>query len=112
MFVDDLAQEIRSVNSNGALGASALAEALAPFILNRLSMAEAAPSETAEGELEELCNSWFQAGTRPPVTHHYDVTDARRAHALRLGASQETMEEGSMRRKARATILRATEDPT
>jgi len=62
MFVDDLAQEIRSVNGNGALGASALAEALAPFILNRLSMAEAAPSEAAEGELEELCNSWFQRG--------------------------------------------------
>ncbi|MBB4799705.1 hypothetical protein HNP32_003465 [Brevundimonas bullata] len=51
--VDDLAQEIRRVDGNHSLGAGALAEALLPFLSERLAAAPA-PSSLAGGEVETL----------------------------------------------------------
>ncbi len=47
--VDDLAQEIRRVDGNHDLGAGALAEALVPFLSDRLAAAPT-PSSLADGE--------------------------------------------------------------
>ena len=46
-----------------------------------------------------LRRSWFQGGRHP----HYDVTDSKRAEAIRLGAVSETWREAARRTiKARA----------
>lgn len=45
--------------------------------------------------------SWFQKSRTRPEANHYDVTDVRRDDAIRLGAVQETMREGAIRRRAR-----------
>ncbi len=50
-----------------------------------------------------LKREWFQPGTRPEA-NHYDVTDAKRSEAIRMGAVAETMEEGSARRRQRAVL--------
>ena len=42
---------------------------------------------------------WFQPGSRPEAAH-YDVTKERRAEAIRFGAVEETVGEGSARRRA------------
>lgn len=48
-----------------------------------------------------LRRSWFQAGSRPEAAH-YDVSESKRAEALRLGAVAETTEQGAVRRRGGA----------
>lgn len=57
--VDDLAQEIRRVDGNHSLGAGALAEALLPFLSERLASAPA-PSSLAGGEAESRALDWME----------------------------------------------------
>jgi hypothetical protein len=59
-----------------------------------------------DAELHELAGqlglrrSWFQVSATRPEANHYDVVEAKRADALRLGAVAETTEAGAIRRRA------------
>jgi len=65
--VDDLAQEIRRVDGNHSLGAGALAEALLPFLSERLASAPAPSSLAggATGRLSALLSSDHLRGDYP-----------------------------------------------
>lgn len=48
-----------------------------------------------------LKREWFQKGSRPE-NDHYDVTEAKRAQAIALGAVAETWRDGSRRSRRNA----------
>lgn len=51
--------------------------------------------------------SWFQTRPGRPEKDHYDLTQARRVHALAVGAIPETVEDGTLRRRAQREAQRA-----
>jgi hypothetical protein len=53
-----------------------------------------------------LRREWFQPNTRRPEANHYDVTDALRDEAIRLGAVAETIRDGARRRRAASEARR------
>jgi hypothetical protein len=51
-----------------------------------------------------LRRSWFQEKDGRPENNHYDVTKSVRAKAVKLGAVEETIEEGVERRRVARSL--------
>lgn len=53
---------------------------------------------------------WFQPNKRRPEANHYDLTEQRRAMAVRLGAVEEHWRDGAIRRRAVGAARRVLEE--